>query len=315
MWVRSLKCGIYTPDYISHDDLCELVIEAGFRGVKSLYYLNQAPLAIEGHVVTHEQGDNRDKTVKEGKKVTESEVIGEGLNNNINCGGLTEGDIEFEDTNLYEVGRNINEFKDTSGELKKKTNLGALKKKTNLGELKKVLQRDLVESKKEFQPSFERDYEADRSGGDENEKYEDDILEDVEWVSDMEYEELQKIHEHFRSFKKKSQPDAEIDNIVDQLGMVFENSKQFKSTLTEYAIAKRFDFRLAKNDKDKTRVVCKSEGCPFTIYASIDSRDNLYKVKTFVDKHTCLVTFKISHKLHIHFRKLTPLVGKPPYIM
>ncbi|KAK8592992.1 hypothetical protein V6N12_045083 [Hibiscus sabdariffa] len=47
-----------------------------------------------------------------------------------------------------------------------------------------------------------------------------------------------------------------------QLGMVFENNKQFKSTLAMYAIAKRFEFRLAKNDNDKTRVVCKGNGCP-----------------------------------------------------
>ncbi|KAK8990482.1 hypothetical protein V6N11_009181 [Hibiscus sabdariffa] len=324
------------PDYISHGDLCELVIESGFRGVKSIYFLKpgasisdglilcwdnksfndlighwlvegeinvfvehsvdvpdflEASLAIKAPVISHEQGDNKDNTVKEGEIVTESEVI--------------ERSVEVE---------------------------------------------------KGIPPSFERDYEADRSEGDENEKDEDDILEDVEWVSDREDEELQKIQEHYRSFKKKSQHDAEIDDIVDQvrrrraavkektttesngagsetdyidtsdlgsyetdddgevhckkskvccfdptdpvpcflLGMVFENIKQFKSALTKYAIAKRFDFRLAKNDKDKTRAFCKSEGCPFTIYASIDYRDNLYKVKTFVDKHTCSVTFKNS---------------------
>ncbi|KAK8701967.1 hypothetical protein V6N13_020341 [Hibiscus sabdariffa] len=392
------------PDYVSHGDLCELVIEAGFRGVKSMYYLKpggsisdglvlcwdnksfndlighwlvegeinvfvehsvdvldfvEAPLAIEARVVTHEQGDNRDNTVKEGKTVTESEVIGEGLNNNINCGGPTEGDIEFEDANVNDVGRNINEFEDTSGGVEEEGDRsGGVEEEDKSGgvEEEEGISERSGEVEEGIPPSFERDYEADRFGGDKDEKDEDDILEDVEWVSDREDEELQKIQEHFRSFKKKSQHDAEIDDIVDQvrrrraavkekttnksngagsetdyidssdlgsyetngdgevhckkskvccfdptdlvpcfqLGMLFENSKQFKSTLTRYAIAKRFDFRLAKNDKDKTRAVCKGEGCPFTIYASIDFGDNLYKVKTFVDKHTCSVTFKNS---------------------
>ncbi|KAK8584022.1 hypothetical protein V6N12_068273 [Hibiscus sabdariffa] len=47
------------------------------------------------------------------------------------------------------------------------------------------------------------------------------------------------------------------DEDVEWLLMVFENSKQFKSALTRYTIVKRFDFKLAKNEKDKARVVCK----------------------------------------------------------
>ncbi|KAK8598420.1 hypothetical protein V6N13_094391 [Hibiscus sabdariffa] len=324
------------PDYISHGDLCELVIESGFRGhwlvegeinvfvehsVDVPDFL-EASLAIKAPVISHEQGDNKDNTVKEGEIVTESEVID------------TSRGVEEEGDGLEGV-----EEEDKYG-----------------GVEEEFISERSVEVEKGIPPSFERDYEADRSEGDENEKDEDDILEDVEWVSDREDEELQKIQEHYRSFKKKSQHDAEIDDIVDQvrrrraavkektttesngagsetdyidtsdlgsyetdddgevhckkskvccfdptdpvpcflLGMVFENIKQFKSALTKYAIAKRFDFRLAKNDKDKTRAFCKSEGCPFTIYASIDYRDNLYKVKTFVDKHTCSVTFKNS---------------------
>ncbi|KAK8680479.1 hypothetical protein V6N13_109423 [Hibiscus sabdariffa] len=137
----------------------------------------------------------------EDKTVTESEVIGEGLNN-INCGGPTEEDIEFEDRNINEVDE-----VDRSGGVEEE---GVL-------------------------PSVERDDEADISRGDE----------DVEWLL-----------------------------------MVFENSKQFKSALTRYTIVKRFDFKLAKNEKDKARVVCKGEACPFTIYAFIDFRDDWYKELT-----------------------------------
>ncbi|KAK8559175.1 hypothetical protein V6N12_042457 [Hibiscus sabdariffa] len=170
----------------------------------------------------------------------------------------------------------------------------------------------------------------------------------------MEDEELQKIQEHFRSFKKKSQHDAELDDIVDQvrrrrvavnekttiesngvgsetnytdssdlgsyetdddgevhckkskvccfdptdpvpcfqLRMVFENSKQFKSPLTRYAIAKRFDFKLVKNDNDKTRVVCKVTFKNFRINYKVLAERFLPKLRIIPNlKSTDMVKF------------------------
>ncbi|KAK8636844.1 hypothetical protein V6N13_064280 [Hibiscus sabdariffa] len=168
--------------------MCELVIEAGFRGhwlvegeinvfvehSVDVPDFIEAPLAIEAPIVTHEQGKNRDNTLKEGKTVAESEVI---------------------DGKVNEAGRNINEFEDTSEGVEEEDKSGGVEEEG-------ISERS-GEVKEGIPPSFERDYEAYRSGGDEDEKDEDDILEDVEWVSDREYEELQKIQEHFRSFKKK----------------------------------------------------------------------------------------------------------------
>ncbi|KAK9007037.1 hypothetical protein V6N11_019365 [Hibiscus sabdariffa] len=51
---------------------------------------------------------------------------------------------------------------------------------------------------------------------------------------------------------------AEVPRI--ELGMIFENSKQFKEALGVYAVAKRFDFRYTKNDPDRTRAKCKGIG-------------------------------------------------------
>ncbi|KAK8556208.1 hypothetical protein V6N12_002619 [Hibiscus sabdariffa] len=132
--------------------MCELVIEAGFRGhwlvegeinvfvehSVDVPDFIEAPLAIEAPIVTHEQGKNRDNTLKEGKTVAESEVIdtSEGVEEEDKSGGVEEEGIS-----------------ERSGEVKEG-----------------------------IPPSFERDYEAYRSGGDEDEKDEDDILEDVEWV-------------------------------------------------------------------------------------------------------------------------------------
>ncbi|KAL4280508.1 hypothetical protein GQ457_03G025190 [Hibiscus cannabinus] len=74
--------------------------------------------------------------------------------------------------------------------------------------------------------------------------------------------------------------------------MIFENSKQFKEALGVYAVAKRFDFRYTKNDPDKTRAKCKGIGCPYMIYASLGKKDGVFRVRTYVSKHSCSVTFK-----------------------
>ncbi|KAK9003355.1 hypothetical protein V6N11_060919 [Hibiscus sabdariffa] len=77
-----------------------------------------------------------------------------------------------------------------------------------------------------------------------------------------------------------------------QLGMIFESQQQFKDTLYSYAIAHSFDFRFVSNRKEKIRVVCKANGCPFLIHTSWDKSDGCYKIKTLVIEHQCSITFK-----------------------
>ncbi|KAK8574461.1 hypothetical protein V6N12_062154 [Hibiscus sabdariffa] len=77
-----------------------------------------------------------------------------------------------------------------------------------------------------------------------------------------------------------------------ELGMIFENGKQFKDALYAYAVAHRFDFLFVSNRKEKVRVVCKGKGCPFVVHASWDKSDSCFKIKTLVTDHNCSVTFK-----------------------
>ncbi|KAK9035543.1 hypothetical protein V6N11_077581 [Hibiscus sabdariffa] len=79
-----------------------------------------------------------------------------------------------------------------------------------------------------------------------------------------------------------------------ELGMIFENSQQFKEALYAYAVGNRFDFKFVSNKKEKVRVVCKGKGCPFVVHASRDKSDGCFKVKTWVADHNCSVTFKNS---------------------
>ncbi|XVF84982.1 hypothetical protein PTKIN_Ptkin17bG0082300 [Pterospermum kingtungense] len=79
-----------------------------------------------------------------------------------------------------------------------------------------------------------------------------------------------------------------------ELGMIFEGPKQFKATLSKYSIAKRFDYKLLRNERHRTKAICKEKGCPFVIYASVDNADGMYKIKTFNSTHECSISFKNS---------------------
>ncbi|KAK8529270.1 hypothetical protein V6N13_102203 [Hibiscus sabdariffa] len=41
-----------------------------------------------------------------------------------------------------------------------------------------------------------------------------------------------------------------------------DSTKQFKDALNKFVVAKRFDFKLVRNEKDKINAKCKGEGCP-----------------------------------------------------
>ncbi|KAK8484898.1 hypothetical protein V6N11_076705, partial [Hibiscus sabdariffa] len=46
-----------------------------------------------------------------------------------------------------------------------------------------------------------------------------------------------------------------------QLGLMFYSTMQFKDALVEFVVAKRFDYKLVRNEKDKVNAKCKGEGC------------------------------------------------------
>ncbi|KAK5792695.1 hypothetical protein PVK06_033813 [Gossypium arboreum] len=100
-------------------------------------------------------------------------------------------------------------------------------------------------------------------------------------------------------FKKSEKCYFDLTNLMPhfQLGLILESPKQFKSALKRYAIAKRFDFKLAKNEKDKTKAVCKWRVLLFTVYVGVDSMDELFNIQAFRNHHTCSITFKNSRAL------------------
>ncbi|KAK9038834.1 hypothetical protein V6N11_023682 [Hibiscus sabdariffa] len=76
-----------------------------------------------------------------------------------------------------------------------------------------------------------------------------------------------------------------------ELGLRFEDHKQFKEAVRKYAIAKGVALRFKKSEPKRVRVCCKV-GCPWSLFASMDKRYDCFLVKTYYPVHKCVRTNK-----------------------
>ncbi|RYQ95013.1 hypothetical protein Ahy_B08g089993 [Arachis hypogaea] len=71
-----------------------------------------------------------------------------------------------------------------------------------------------------------------------------------------------------------------------EVGMKFNMKMDFKEAVREYCIQEGRRVRFKKNDNVRCRVLCKGKDCPWVIYASKNSEDVCWQVKTFNEDHT-----------------------------
>ncbi|KAL4319548.1 hypothetical protein GQ457_18G007380 [Hibiscus cannabinus] len=97
------------PDVVSHGDLCKLVEEAGYRDVKAFVpEISEAPLSLPAAIIETDEGYNRNNTVDDGKDVSENHVVDEGLSNINNGVGPSEVNSEERaEANINEVGEGL----------------------------------------------------------------------------------------------------------------------------------------------------------------------------------------------------------------
>ncbi|OMO51079.1 Transposase, MuDR, plant [Corchorus capsularis] len=96
---------------------------------------------------------------------------------------------------------------------------------------------------------------------------------------------------------------------------IFTGPAQFKAALKEYSLGKK-TFYYKKEDKQRVRAHCYTEGCEWEIFASYHtSGDGNFTVKTYNDNHTCLeahrnkrLTFKVVTQ------KLGDEISQMPYM-
>lgn len=79
---------------------------------------------------------------------------------------------------------------------------------------------------------------------------------------------------------------------IHSVGQVFASKAQLQDDLTNFAIAKGFNWKYKKNDSDRLTVRCvgqdhKQEDCPWRLHASTVRGSSEFAIKTMCNTHTC----------------------------
>lgn len=77
------------------------------------------------------------------------------------------------------------------------------------------------------------------------------------------------------------------ENTITGVDQRFNSFSEFREALHKYSIAHGFAYRYKKNDSHRVTVKCKSQGCPWRIYASRLSTTQLICIKKMNSEHTC----------------------------
>ena len=59
-----------------------------------------------------------------------------------------------------------------------------------------------------------------------------------------------------------------------------------RKVVIEYSMKNKIDIKILRNDKRRVRAH-RTEGCPWSLYASYDSRAKTIVVKRYVAEHNC----------------------------
>ncbi|XP_020964242.1 uncharacterized protein LOC110265589 [Arachis ipaensis] len=72
-----------------------------------------------------------------------------------------------------------------------------------------------------------------------------------------------------------------------ELGTIFATIKRFKEVVKDSFIAEGRELVWIKNDKERVRVGCKNENCPWIAHLSYNKQLQCFQVKTYRSEHTC----------------------------
>ncbi|WMV26829.1 hypothetical protein MTR67_020214 [Solanum verrucosum] len=96
-----------------------------------------------------------------------------------------------------------------------------------------------------------------------------------------------------RRKSKKARYDDECTVAIFELGMIFENAKEFRKALAKYAIEKNYQIKLRPNEAHRVRAKCKfKEKCKWLCYGAIDRDSGNFMIKNYYPIHKCLPSNK-----------------------
>ncbi|XP_019238246.1 PREDICTED: uncharacterized protein LOC109218340 [Nicotiana attenuata] len=74
---------------------------------------------------------------------------------------------------------------------------------------------------------------------------------------------------------------------------VYKDKATLKEVMENYAIAQRFQFRVDRSNAVSYALLCISEDCEWRFKASSINKSELFKVREFIDNHTCSLKDKV----------------------
>lgn len=80
---------------------------------------------------------------------------------------------------------------------------------------------------------------------------------------------------------------ASWKHCITGVGHEFKSVVEFRDALQKYAIARRFMYRLKKNDTNRASGTCIADGCSWRIHASWVKSAGVFRVKKMNKSHTC----------------------------
>ncbi|KAH0686118.1 hypothetical protein KY289_016874 [Solanum tuberosum] len=91
-----------------------------------------------------------------------------------------------------------------------------------------------------------------------------------------------------RRKSKKGRHDDEGIVAIFELGMFFENTKEFRKALAKYVVEKNYQIKLRPNEAHRVRAKCKfKEKCKWLFYGAIDRDCGKFMIKNYHPIHKC----------------------------
>lgn len=75
-----------------------------------------------------------------------------------------------------------------------------------------------------------------------------------------------------------------------EMGMLFDNRRQFKEAIQKYSIKRGLDVRLKRNEAYRVCI----DRCPLRVYSNQNSILNAFQIKSLKDQHKCFRTDKLK---------------------
>ncbi|XP_024156583.1 uncharacterized protein LOC112164579 [Rosa chinensis] len=89
-------------------------------------------------------------------------------------------------------------------------------------------------------------------------------------------------------------PKTDMKDPVFEKGMIFGSAAILREAIRERAIRDGWEVYFIKNERKRVRAICKSQDCPFELYASRMQHEESLMIKTYEPEHKCTRVFDNS---------------------